>query len=94
MNKVIAALIVGMFAIAGASVYAADQPVQTMPGASAKEPGTQNDPASPEKHHKNGKKKVKTGGTSPCAGQGAPVNAPAGEAKCNPEESAKKPGTK
>ena len=99
MNKVIAALAAGMFTIAGASVYAADQPVQTMPEASAKEPGPQNDPASPEKKHKSGKKTVKAQG-GPCApGAGDPSAAAkgkpqGGDVKCNPEESAKKPGNK
>jgi hypothetical protein len=93
-KQLIPALLAAMFAFGGLSVYAyaADQPVGTAGEASANVPGNQGDPMSPEKKHKKAGKTAKTGGLPPCAGQGAPVNAPAGEAKCNPEATAAVPG--
>jgi hypothetical protein len=97
-KQLIPALLAAMFAIGGMSVYAADQakPAADQPvsaaGAHPNEPGYSNDPASPEKKQTGKKKGVKTGGLPPCAGQGASVKAPAGEAKCTPEATAAVPG--
>lgn len=92
MNKLIAALMVGSFALAGANVYAADT-VKAAGEATAKEPGTANDPASAEKKHKGPKKSVKAqggpctpgAGDSSAAAKGA---AQGGDVKCEPEASA------
>ncbi|HZP85539.1 MAG TPA: hypothetical protein VFB54_01885 [Burkholderiales bacterium] len=96
MNKVIAAMVAGMFAVAGASAYAADA-VKSEP--SAQESGRANDPASPEKMHKDKKKSVKAAGAhektagragDPCAaGKGT---AQGGDVKCAPEAAGKEPG--
>jgi hypothetical protein len=88
MNRIIAALVAGMFAAAAAGAFAA-QP---------EEPGRVNDPASAEKKAP-AHKPVQAAGAhqetpgranDPCAaGQGT---AAGGDIKCEPEMSAKTPG--
>src|SRR5512145_1478007 len=98
MNRIIAALVAGMFAVAGAAAYAADEPVKAAGEKTAKEPGRVDDPASAEKKDKDGKPvqaagaHVQTPGRAndPCAaGQGT---AAGGDVKCDPEMAAKEPG--
>src|SRR5512138_2176630 len=86
MNRIIAALIAGVFAVAGASVYAAD---------TAKAAG---DPGSADTKATSGKKTVKAQG-GPCAPGAGDSSAAAkgkpqgGDVKCAPEgAAAKEPG--
>jgi hypothetical protein len=98
MNKMIVAVVAGMLAVAGASLYAAE-PVKAAGETTAKEPGRVDDPASPEKAQQDAKEAVKAAGPhgetpgragDPCAaGRGT---AAGGAVECVPEATAKEPG--
>ncbi len=92
MNRLIAGLIIGSLALVSVTGYAADT-VKSAGEATAKEPGTVNDPASAEKKQTGSKKAIKAQG-GPCTpGAGDPSAAAKGSAKgadvkCEPEASA------
>jgi hypothetical protein len=101
MKRLIAACAVATFAITGASLYAADQAVQSPKPGAAPQPGGTNDPVSAEKKHEHQQDGVKAGGAAagatsgrendPCSAEHQ-AGAAGGNVKCDPEKSAKQPG--